>query len=436
MQEKINKTKKNTKSNKHSAEKKYNKTKKIKKGLLALVIIIVVLIGSVTTIFIYKQNNNKINEDKKYILLKNIKNSYNKFVITNKNSKLYDENENIIGEVTQGAYLVLDDIPDNYDKEYFKLKYSDMYIKYTDIAESEEKQEDNRYDNYIPFNKSIITNKDTKLYIDDNTYYTIDKQIELPILINDTDKYYVSFDNKLLYVRKDSSEVVEKNNSNEEVATSLAVLNYHFVINKEAGEDKLCEPSSICHTDTQFESHIKYIKDNGFYSITMKELEMFIDNKINLPKKSVSITIDDGWFVARAKNILNSYQVMGTLFLIGYLAPVSDYASPYLEVHSHTWNLHNVSNCKEGRSALLCYDKSKIVEDLKKSRESLNNSTYFCYPFYEYNDNAISALKEAGFTMALTGGNKRVTRNINKFKVPRYVIYNTTTTDRLAKIIT
>ena len=38
--------------------------------------------------------------------------------------------------------------------------------------------------------------------------------------------------------------------------------------------------------------------------------------------------------------------------------------------------------------------------------------------------------------MALTGGNKRVTRNINKFKVPRYVIYNTTTTDRLAKIIT
>lgn len=237
MQEKINKTKKNTKSNKHSAEKKYNKTKKIKKGLLALVIIIVVLIGSVTTIFIYKQNNNKINEDKKYILLKNIKNSYNKFVITNKNSKLYDKNENIIGEVTKGTYLVLDDIPDNYDKEYFKLKYSDMYIKYTDIAESEEKQEDNRYDNYIPFNKSIITNKDTKLYIDDNTYYTIDKQIELPILINDTDKYYVSFDNKLLYVRKDSSEVVEKNNSNEEVATSLAVLNYHFVINKEAGED-------------------------------------------------------------------------------------------------------------------------------------------------------------------------------------------------------
>lgn len=415
---------------------KKNKFKKYKLKLTVLLIFLLITLLLLLLLLLYKTLNmydNIINNNNGY---QEIENSYYKFVLSNKKTTLYSKNLKKLGSVSKGTYLVLEDISDNYESEYFKLKYSDMYIKYTDIDKTEEKQQDNRYKNYIPFNKSIITNKDTKLYIDDNTYYTIDKQIELPILINDTDKYYVSFDNKLLYVRKDSSEVVEKNNSNEEVATSLAVLNYHFVINKEAGEDKLCEPSSICHTDTQFESHIKYIKDNGFYSITMKELEMFIDNKINLPKKSVSITIDDGWFVARAKNILNSYQVMGTLFLIGYLAPVSDYASPYLEVHSHTWNLHNVSNCKEGRSALLCYDKSKIVEDLKKSRESLNNSTYFCYPFYEYNDNAISALKEAGFTMALTGGNKRVTRNINKFKVPRYVIYNTTTTDRLAKMIT
>lgn len=126
---------------------------------------------------------------------------------------------------------------------------------------------------------------------------------------------------------------------------------------------------------------------------------------------------------------------MGTLFLIGSLAPVSDYASPYLEVHSHTWDLHNVSNCEEGRSALLCYNKTKLVEDLKKSRESLNNTTYFCYPFYEYNNNAIEALKEAGFTMALTGGNKRATRGIDKYKVPRYVIYDTTSVERLASIL-
>ena len=36
---------------------------------------------------------------------------------------------------------------------------------------------------------------------------------------------------------------------------------------------------------------------------------MFIDGKINLPKKSVAITIDDGWFVYRAIPILEKYNV-------------------------------------------------------------------------------------------------------------------------------
>ena len=76
-----------------------------------------------------------------------------------------------------------------------------------------------------------------------------------------------------------------------------------------------------------------------------------------------------------------------------------------------------------------------IQNDLKKSRERLNNTTYFCYPFYDYNNHAINALKEAGFTMALTGGNKSATKGIDKFKVPRYVVYNTTTTNSLAKMI-
>ena len=44
----------------------------------------------------------------------------------------------------------------------------------------------------------------------------------------------------------------------------------------------------------------------------------------------------------------------------------------------------------------------------------------------------IEALKEAGFTMALTGGNYKVKRGIDKYKVPRYVIYNTTTVNEIA----
>ena len=44
-------------------------------------------------------------------------------------------------------------------------------------------------------------------------------------------------------------------------------------------------------------------------------------------------------------------------------------------------------------------------------------------------------LKQAGFTMALTGGNNKVTRGVDKYKVPRYVVYNTTSVNNLANMI-
>jgi len=416
-------------------KQKKNKLK-VKKKLLLIVSILILKELIILYLFVYIKYT-EYQEEKRYKeKLVDIQEKYNTYVLTNKESNLYNEKDEVLGKVSSNVYLELEEIDEAYNKEYFKIKDSNMYIKYTDIKKTEEQIiENTRYKNYIPFNKSIVTNENTKLHIDENTYYIINENINLPVIVDETERYYTLFNEKLVFVNKEEATIIDNNNSDKEIASSVAVLNYHFVVSKEAGEDKLCEPASICHSDTQFDSHVKYITENGFYTITMKELEMFIDGKINLPKKSVSITIDDGWFVERAKHILAKYDAMGTLFLIGYLAPVDDYKTNNLEVHSHTWNLHNISNCPGGRSPLLCYDRDTILDDLKHSRESLNNTTYFCYPFYDYNNYAIDVLKEAGFTMALTGGNIKVTRGVDKFKVPRFVIYNTTSTDTLANMI-
>ncbi len=418
---------------------KLNKNhKKGKKKLIILIGVIILILLLLTLGFImYRDKQEKIKleeklKEEKY--LQTVKDNYNTYMVVNKEATLYNKKYEEAGKVSKGVELTLDASEDYYKDGYYKLKNYDLYLKYDTLDKSEEKVYDTRYKNYIEFNKNIVTDNNTKLYIDENTYYIINDNLELPVIIDEDDKYYVSFDDKLVYVLKDEATVKESD-SVKEIATEIAVLNYHFVINLEAGEGPLCEPSSICHTDSQFDSHVKYMTENNFYTITMKELEMFIDGKINLPKKSVAITIDDGWFVARSKAILEKYNAMGTLFLIGSLAPVSDYLSPNLEVHSHTWNLHFVSNCSEGRSPLLCYDKNKIVEDLKQSRESLNNTPYFCYPFYDYNNNAIEALKEAGFTMALAGGNQKVKKGVDKYKVPRYVVYNTTTVKEIENMI-
>jgi len=188
--------------------------------------------------------------------------------------------------------------------------------------------------------------------------------------------------------------------------------------------------------ETQYDEQMKYLKDNGYYTATMEDLDLWIDKKINLPEKTVVITIDDGWFVARNIQILQKYDLHGTLFLIGHLASPDDYKSPNLEIHSHTWDMHNLGECPIKRGgAILCKDRDYVLNDLKKSRESLNNSEYFAYPFYEYNDHAIKLLKEAGFKMAFAGGGKKVTQGCDKYTVPRFGITNTGTLNEFIRII-
>ena len=98
--------------------------------------------------------------------------------------------------------------------------------------------------------------------------------------------------------------------------------------------------------------------------------------------------------------------------------------------------MHTPGRCSGGQgSALKCADRETILADLKKSREQLNGSTVFCYPFFEYNDYTISVLKEAGFTMAFAGGRQKIKVGSNKMKLPRYGIINTSTMESFKYIV-
>ena len=52
----------------------------------------------------------------------------------------------------------------------------------------------------------------------------------------------------------------------------------------------------------------------------------------------------------------------------------------------------------------------------------------FAYPFYDYNDNAISALKEVGFKMAFVGRagtlGKATPKVTDLYKIPRMTVYD------------
>ena len=432
--------KKEISNNKNTITYKHKKKKK-KINLILIIIFLTLLIATYTGFNIFISLDDNIEK----VLPVNYEQYYSQFVKIKGNQKIYklvDGKYIEDGMIYNNVVIELVDVP-NKNTEYFKIKNlgEEYYIKYDSIMEvSSNSVINTRYKNYIPFNENIITKSKTTFYDNNGKIYTINKSFSLPIIIKEDNKYYVEFDNKLLHVLKeDVEQIISSENTNKGNTSGVPILNYHFVYDPDS---ETCN-QILCHTEEQFRKHLSYIKENEFFTPTMDELEKYIDGKLQLPK-SVVITIDDGRNVNLATKILEEYKLNATAFIVTsrYNMETEFVKSEYVELHSHSHNLHNAGTCPAGHGqggGLTCLDDETILLDLKTSRELLSGSKVFCYPFYEYNSHSIDLLKKAGFTMAFAGeyagGKTEATVGIDKFRIPRWVIVNYTTMDNFISYV-
>lgn len=262
-----------------------------------------------------------------------------------------------------------------------------------------------------------------------------DGDISSNVIVDNTVNTSVAGTYMITYTITDSSgntssitrEVVVKNR----VVSSqgIAVLNYHFFYS----DGESCG-QSICLNTTKFEQQLKYLNDNGYKTLTMDEFVRWMYGEIELPQKSVLLTIDDGAMGTGFHNgnklipLLEKYQVHATLFLITGWWDIGNYQSEYLDVESHTNDMHNEGFCSgvTRGARMLCSTYDVALADLKKSIDITGSKNAFCYPFYVYNQDAINVVKDAGFKVAFAGGGYKATRNSNKYAIPRYPIYDST----------
>ena len=220
----------------------------------------------------------------------------------------------------------------------------------------------------------------------------------------------------------------------------VAVLNYHFFYETQEEYDYPCEHQAICLKMDKFREQLKWLNDNGYKTLTMKEFVDWMYGKIDIPEKSVLLTIDDGALGTGAHNgnhlipALEEYKIHATLFLITGWWDISNYQSKYLDVESHTHNLHYYQDCGYS-SKVNCVGYDSLVEDLKQSIAITKSTLSFCFPFYESSKESIKAVQDVGFQVAFVGGGRKASRSDNKYRVPRYIIYDSTSLQQFINMV-
>lgn len=245
---------------------------------------------------------------------------------------------------------------------------------------------------------------------------------------------------------------------------SFPIIMYHHI------SEIVGQKGEYVITPEDFENDLKYLKDRGYKSLTMRELYAIDKGEKTLSPKSIMITFDDGQesFYKYAYPLLKKYGFSAVLSFIGkYTEEYSkmkdrDVAyshvtwdelkemtqSGIVELGNHSYNMH--SNNGEGRVGVtpLPYEsesdyKISIEKDINKFNDLLENNLGFkpqiyTYPFGRFTNLTVEIIKENGFIATFTCYEKRVIPNLTKdwlYNLGRYNRSGTKTTEYFFKSI-
>lgn len=316
---------------------------------------------------------------------------------------------------------------------YFKIKDTNYYLKYDEVEQKDFENETRSFEYLVT--KKVKTIKNFKLYNSvKDKFLKLDKEETFDVYIKDGDYYGVKFNDNLFYVKKE--DVASEEDVPVERATRIPVLNYHFFYDPKI-KTEVRERQTISIDINLFDAHLSMIKNEGYFSLKAKEVDMWLDGKIELPKKNLLLTVDDGQIFTDKylKHYVDKHQVHAVLFNITKYSDTNQYRSPYLEVQSHTHSLHvkqpenNIIRTPSNSSDELLYS------DIKQSIDIIGDNTAFAYPYYVKFPRLVKVLKQLGFKNAYIGGGRYVRRGMDKYSLPRFEIYDGTSVARIRNIL-
>ena len=220
-----------------------------------------------------------------------------------------------------------------------------------------------------------------------------------------------------------SKPIPQKNTATPEhhKTNGLAVCMYHYVYDK---NDPPANLNANYIEVSALEEQLIYLKENNYYFPSWEEVRQYVDGELLLPEKSIVLSFDDGAksFLKVGAPLFDKYNIPVTSFLITNKDgenKVATYETPYLQFQSHTHNMHRAGGNIGHGGIFPVMPHDEAVADLKESIRICGNGEALAYPYGDYNDSCVAAVKEAGFLCAFTTEYGRVFPGDNPYLLPR-----------------
>jgi peptidoglycan/xylan/chitin deacetylase (PgdA/CDA1 family) len=188
----------------------------------------------------------------------------------------------------------------------------------------------------------------------------------------------------------------------------VPVLMYHYVSELPPDADDI-RVNLTLHPE-MFRAHLSYMRENGYQTISLYEINEALEHGVRLPEKPVVLTFDDGYddHYQVVFPLLRAYDFTGTFFIVtqfvderrpGYMGweHIREMAAAGMDMEAHT-KTHPTLDARP-------YDF--LVYQIVGSIESLAHHTgrqprIFSYPVGRYDSDTLAVMRSTDVLRAVT----------------------------------
>lgn len=369
------------------------------------------------------------------------------------------------GKIRQAGWLLKNSLllmqPAKNNLYRFHFGNSDGYITQQQVSEAKQNQfpTDTLKQLDKPVYDYLVTTRQTAIYEDAdvkskiigflaaNLRYPVLNQIAKKVKHNSTSMsswFIIDLGGRLAFI--DGQEV--------SLDKGIPILTYHHLLPN--NENKLFRHTSTTTSIAAFKAQMGYLKQAGYQTITLDEVDGYLKKKINLPGKVASITFDDGLksVYRYAYPVLKAYGQLATLFVISSRIKFHDqkwdpnglqfmsrhelnHSRDVFDIQSHSHFMHRLDNKNQPIIFSRSYRTVKL--DFSRSRRELAQfnpfQRYLAYPFGAYDKQIMDAAEASGMTLALTTIQGKVKLGDNPYALKRLYALRDDPMEKFAQMV-